>query len=317
MRIVFLGSGEFGINCLNALKTSQNQLPLIITQPHRPAGRGKKLKPTPVATWAKENSIDFIESPDINTPESIEKISSFKPDIIIVIAFGQKISKTLAALPPNGSINVHSSLLPKFRGAAPINWAIINGEQKTGISIITLAEKMDAGDILAQSDTEIAQNESAGSLHDRLARLAAPLLLDTIEKIANQTAIYSPQDHSQATLAKKLKKSDGYLDFNQPASILKNKIHGLWPWPGAAADYISKKTGKCTRVTLASVELVKIHNENKLPVGTLDENLNIICGNNALKINSLKPPGHNLMNFKDFSNGRNTACGDLFARIEK
>ncbi len=317
MRIVFLGSGEFGLNCLDALKNSQHSLELIVTQPSQPAGRGKKLKPTPVASWAKENAIDFFETSNVNSPEFIEKISLRNPDLIVVIAFGQKISKQLTELPPNGSINVHSSLLPKYRGAAPINWAIIEGEKQTGISIITLAEKMDAGDILAQAAIDIGDNETAGSLHDRLAELSAPLLVETIEKISNGTAVYTAQDHSKATLARKLKKSDGFLDFDQPAETIKNKIHGFWPWPGAKAEYVSKQTDKSTPVTFAAVKVMQISPDTSASPGTLDDNLNIVCGRGALEIISLKPAGHKLMDFKAFCNGRNTKSGDYFIKIEK
>jgi len=147
MNIVYLGSGEFGIECLNALADSSHSLAFIVTQPPHPAGRGRKPRPTPVARWADTNSIPFIETDNINTPQIIDKIAALQPDLIIVIAFGQKIGSKIINLPPKGTINVHASLLPKYRGAAPINWAIINGETETGISIITLAEEMDAGTI--------------------------------------------------------------------------------------------------------------------------------------------------------------------------
>ena len=247
----------------------------------------------------------------------IEKIADYKPDLIVVIAFGQKIGNELINLPPKAAINVHASLLPKYRGAAPINWAIINGETKTGISIITLAEKMDAGQILAQSQTDIEPNETAGRLHDRLAQIAAPLLLSTIDQIANNTVTYTEQDHSKATLAPKLKKSDGYIDFNESAQSLERKIRGFWPWPGASATYLSKKTNKSIRVNIAMAEAVEASNPTGLSVGTLAENLNVTCGTGALKITKIKPAGSPLMDFKDFVNGRQTLPGDLFMKIEK
>ena len=211
MRIVYLGSGEFGIECLNALADSAHELVFIVTQPPQPAGRGRRECPTPVCHWANTHLVPFIETGNVNTPEIIEQVAHHQPDLKIVIAFGQKIGPELIDMPPKGAINVHASLLPKYRGAAPINWAIINGETKTGISIITLAHKMDAGQILAQAETQIAPDETAGSLHDRLAQLAAPLLLETVEKIATGTAVYTDQDHSKATYAPKLRKNDGFL----------------------------------------------------------------------------------------------------------
>jgi methionyl-tRNA formyltransferase len=328
MKIVYLGSGEFGVECLDALRKeslglsiSEHDLRFIITQPPNPAGRGKKPHPTPVARWADMHSIPFIEIDDVNASKIIEKIAGYEPDLIVVIAFGQKIGNVLNNLPPKGAINVHSSLLPKYRGAAPINWAIINGETTTGLSIITLSEKMDAGQILAQSQTDIAADETAGQLHDRLAKMAVPLLLKTINQIADGTAVYIEQDHAKATLAPKLKKSDGFLDFAEPAEILARKIRGFWPWPGASANYISQKTGKSIRVTIAMAEAgserVRAVREPPLPSGTLDENLNVICGSGSLEIKKIKPAGSALMDFRDFVNGRQTQPGDLFLKIDK
>ena len=317
MKIVYIGSGEFGIECLNALVQSGNSPELIITQMPQPAGRGRKLTPTPVACWTAQQkvTIPYIETDNVNTPQIIDKVAALRLDLIVVIAFGQKIGNELIKLPAKGAINVHASLLPKYRGAAPINWAIINGEHQTGISIITLAEKMDAGDILAQVKTDIGTDETAGRLHDRLAKIAAPLLIETIQKIAASSITYTPQDHSKATLARKLKKTDGLLDFTQSALALRRKILGLWPWPGVSATYTSKKTSKSCRVTIALAEVVETANPQQLPPGTLDENLNVICGQNALKITKIKPDGANLMDFKDFVNGRATKPGDLFLKI--
>jgi methionyl-tRNA formyltransferase len=317
MKIIFLGSGEFGLECLNALARSSHDLRFIVTQPPHPAGRGRRPTPTPVARWADSNSIPCIETENVNTTDMIEKISGYQPDLIVVIAFGQKIGNQLINLPPEGAINVHASLLPKYRGAAPINWSIIKGEKQTGISIITLAEKMDAGDILAQSATDIGPNETAGRLHDKLAKIAAPLLLNTLDQIAKGSAVYATQDHSKATLAPKLKKSDGFLDFNEPAHLLRRKIRGFWPWPGASAVYVSGKTDKSLRVSIAMAEVISTSNPSNLPPGTLNENLNVICSKDALKITEIKPTGSGLMHFKDFVNGRHTCPGDSFIKIEQ
>ncbi len=317
MNIVYLGSGEFGIECLNALSGSGHRLRFIVTQPANPAGRGRKPNPTAVACWADAHSVPFIETGNVNVPDVIKTIAGYEPDLIVVIAFGQKIGKDLVNLPPKGAINVHASLLPRYRGAAPINWAIINGESQTGISIITLAAKMDAGLVLGQSQTDIGPDETAGELHDRLAKLAAPLLLSTIDQIANGTAVYAEQDHSKATLAPKLKKTDGFIDFAEPADVLARKIRGLWPWPGASADYLSKKTGKSIRVTIASAQVVETANRAGLTPGILDENRNVICGRDALKLTRIKPAGSALMDFKAFTNGRQTHPGDSLTKIEE
>jgi methionyl-tRNA formyltransferase len=316
MKTVYLGSGEFGVECLNALAGSSHSLEFIVTQPAHPAGRGRKPKPTPVACWANTHSIPFTETEDVNAPAIIDKIAEFGAELIIVIAFGQKVGNELTNLPPKGAINVHASLLPKYRGAAPINWPIINGESQTGISIITLAEKMDAGKILAQAKTNIGANETAGQLHDRLAQLATPLLLKTLKQIADGTAVYTRQDHSKATFAPKLKKSDGFLDFNDSARSLRRKMLGFWPWPGASAIYISKKTGKSQRVTIAMAEVIETSNPTGLPAGTLDENLSVICAEDALKIIKIKPANRSLMDFTAFVNGWQTRPGDLFIKID-
>jgi methionyl-tRNA formyltransferase len=320
MKIIYLGSGEFGLECLNALAQSNHSLEFIVTQPPHRAGRGRKQTPTPVARWAVSHSIPFIETDNVNAPPAIEKITAYRANVIVVIAFGQKIGNELINLPHKRAINVHASLLPKYRGAAPINWAIINGEKQTGISIIALAEKMDAGDILAQAATDIGADEAAGELHDRLAQIAAPLLIKTIDQIANGTAVYTRQDHSKATLAPKLKKSDGFLNFNEPAQLLQRKIQGFWPWPGGSAIYISQKTESAKgglRVTIAMAEVVANPNSAHLSPGILDDNLNVICGRDALKITKIKPTGSRLMHFRDFVNGRQTQAGDGFIKIEQ
>jgi methionyl-tRNA formyltransferase len=325
MNIVYLGNGQFGINCLNALTKSLHKLSLIITATPQLAGRGRLLTPTAVSLWAKEKSpreagtpsIPVLETDDVNAPDSIAQIKNAKPDLILVISFGQKIGNPLLQLPPKGTINVHASLLPKYRGAAPVNWVIINGEKETGVSIIRLSEKIDAGDIIAQTKIQIEPDENAAHLHDRLAHLAAPLLLETIDLIETGKAVYIKQDDSAATKAPKLKKTDGYIDFNEPADLLHRKILGLFPWPGASANYLSKKTGKTELVTFTDAKAIASANPDNLVPGTIDENLNVICGQNALIITRIKPAGSSIMNFTAFVNGRHTKSGDCFLKLQK
>ena len=317
MKILYCGCGEFGIASLDALASSSHTLLHIFTHTPAPAGRGRKPKPTAVAQWSKEHNIDFTQCRDINTDEMVAKLAGFAPDVIVVIAFGQKISKRIVELPSRTSINVHASLLPKYRGAAPINWAIINGETETGVSIITLAQKMDAGLILAQAKTAIQARDTADVIHDRLARIAAPLLIETIDKIKNGTAEYLQQDISQVTAAPKLKKTDGYIDWTQSAEQIHNKIRGMWPWPGTAAYYISKQSGKCCRVTIAVAEVIKTGKNEQGRTGLIDNDMNIICGTDSLKIFQIKPAGSRLMDFGAFVNGRNAGPGDMFMPIDK
>ena len=315
MNIVYLGSGAFGIDSLKALAGSRHNLRFIASHPARPAGRGMRNRATPVTQWAEKNSIDFVEAEDVNAADCVEKIAAYKPDLIIVIALGQKIGNELINMPPKGAINVHASLLPKYRGAAPVNWAIVNGETQSGNTIITLAEKMDAGSILGQNETAIGADETAGHLHGRLAKMAAPLLLETIGKIEDGSVVYTCQDNSKVTRAPKLKKSDGFIKFSEPAEFLQRKIRGFWPWPEASANYVSKLTGKCSRVILAEAEVVETSNPEGLAAGILDKDLNVICGKNALRIKKLKPAGKRLLDFKDFVNGRKTCPGDMFMEI--
>jgi methionyl-tRNA formyltransferase len=317
MNIVYLGSGQFGLPCLDAMVRSSHRISLVVTQPAQPAGRGRKLAHTPAADWAFEHSIPVIETADVNAPETANWIAEHKPELIVVIAFGQKISKEIVDIVPKGAINVHASLLPKYRGAAPINWAIVNGEKETGITIITVAERMDAGDVLAQVRTEIGWDETAGELGERLAKLAAPLLVATIDRIAAGTVVCIKQDELQVTHAPKLQKSDGFLDWCLPAEMLRRKMLGFWPWPGAAALYHSQKSGRTERVIFAKSEILRMANPENLPPGAIDENLNVVCGENRLQIVQLKPENSRLMTFADFVNGRRILPGDRFVKIEE
>jgi len=317
MNLVYLGSGEFGVPCLDALKASAHTLALIVTQPSNPAGRGRKPQPTPVAQWATVHAVPFAETDNVNSPEMIARIADYRPDVLVVIAFGQKIGPELVKLAAKGAINVHASLLPKYRGAAPINWAILRGETRTGNSIITLAEKIDAGDIVAQSETTIGPLETAGELHDRLAQLAAPLLLDTLDKIDAGTATYTKQDSAQVTYAPKLHKVDGLLDFAESAESLALKIRGFWPWPGTAAGFVSQQTQKTARVVIALAEVVSATGKAPLPPGTFDDDLNVVCGTGRLRILKLKPAGSGLMDFKAFVNGWRVRPGDRLVKIEE
>jgi methionyl-tRNA formyltransferase len=317
MKITFFGSAQFGIASLQAIKDSAHTLTAVFTQPAQPAGRGRKLTPTPVADWAKQNSIACIETENINAPEMAEKVSACGGDLLVVIAFGQKIANHVIKLHPKGAINVHASLLPKYRGAAPINRAIMNGETETGITIITLADRMDAGKILIHAKTSITPDDCAQTLHDKLASISPPLLIETIDKIDSGKAIYTPQDDTAATFAPKLTKADGYIDWTASATSIVNQIRGLWPQPGAQADFVSAKTKKCCRVTFAAASAVQCTAENKTQFGILDQNLNIISADGAVTIHKLIPAGKTLMNFKDFVNGRKVEPGDMFLPIDK
>jgi len=317
MNVVYLGSGEFGIPCLDAVRASGHELPLVVTQPTHPAGRGRRPHPTPVSHWAETHAVPLIETENVNSPEVVRRIADCRPDVILAIAFGQKVGREVMQMPPKGAINVHASLLPKYRGAAPINWAIIRGENETGVSVIKLADRMDAGDILAQRATPIGVHETAGELHDRLAQMSAPLLLETLEGLETGTATYAKQDEFLASRAPKLKKSDGFLDFSEPAYVLADKTRGFWPWPGASTLYVSAETGKTTRVTLALAEVLWEPASPSSVPGTFDEDLNVVCGDGKLAIRKIKPAGSGLMRFKAFINGWHVRPADRLVKIEE
>ena len=315
MRLVYLGSGEFGVPCLEAMVDSDHELCMIVTQPPHPCGRGRKLRATAAARWAESRGVPCVGCENVNSPEMVEQLAACRPDVMVVIACGQKIGPTLVAMPPKGAINVHASLLPKFRGAAPINWAIVRGETHTGISIITLADKIDAGDVLGQAETLIGTHETAGELHDRLAQLSAPLLMETLSQLETGTATYTAQDRALATFAPKLQKSDGFLDFAKPAQALARITRGFWPWPGASACHISAKTGKSTHVVIALADVIWASGAKDQAPGEFDEDLNVVCGEGKLGIMRIKPAGSGLMDFKDFINGWRVSPGDRFVKV--
>lgn len=316
MQILYFGSGRFGVPCLEAITSSAHKLAVVFTQPARPAGRHRQPRPTDVALWCKEKNIPCVEAEDINTPEYAEQIKKYTADLLVVIAFGQKVAKSIVDLFPKGAVNVHGSLLPKYRGAAPIHWAIINGESQTGASIITLADRMDAGKILAQTCTPIHPQDNFQTLHDRLSQLSAPLLIKTIAAIETGSAVYQAQDESQVTKAPKLKKEHGFIDWSKSAANIANQIRGLWPRPGATAVFVSAKTGKSWKVTIAETELLDTNPNPGQVCGILDDNLNVVCGQGRLKISRLKPAGSDLMDFQSFVNGRHGGPGDLFLPLD-
>jgi len=310
MKIVYFGSGEFGCPTLQWLVDSRHDILEIITQPDRPAGRGKKIQPTPIAQLAQNSHRDYRGIEDIKKQEFIEHIIDLKPEILLVIAFGQKVPDKLIQIPNCRAINLHSSLLPKYRGAAPINWAIINGDKQTGLTIIELNEIWDAGAILAQSVTDIYPTETAGQLHDRLARMGPKLVSDTLDKIAHGTDQAIAQDATLSSRAPKMKRTDGAINWGKTAEQIRNHIHGTWPWPGAYC-YLQQQNKKPLRVKIARAEVAP--SAPSTQPGMLMENLTIACGSNScLKLLQVQPEGKKLIDFTDFVNGRHLRPGNIF-----
>ena len=317
MRIIYFGSAQFGIPSLEAIANSAHKLVRVFTQPARPSGRHRsKPTPTDVANWCHKHDVACIEAKNINKPDMLTQVADCKADLLVVIAFGQKVSQEVIALQQYGAVNVHGSLLPKYRGAAPIHWAMMMGETETGVSIITLADKMDAGQILAQGKIPIGPNDTFQTMHDKLSELSVSVLMQTIEQLANGTAIFTEQDESLVTYAHKLKKKDGYIDWENTAEQITNQIRGLWPWPSAQSVYVSAESGKNWRVTLSKARPVERVAKPDEVVGQLDENLHVICGQGALEILELKPAGSGLMTFEAYVNGHNCKQGDLFVSAD-
>lgn len=233
MNIVFMGTPDFAAASLEALLKSDDAVVGVVTQPDRPKGRGQVLTPSPVKLLAQREKIPLLQPLKMKDPEFLQSLAGWKPDLIAVTAFGRILPPAILSLPPRGCINVHGSLLPKYRGAGPIQWAIINGERETGITTMLMDEGMDTGAMLLQEAIPIMDNDTAITLSPRLAELGGRLLVETIARLKAGTLVPRPQDSSQATMAPLLKKEDGEIDWTLPAIVLANRVRGLAPWPGA------------------------------------------------------------------------------------
>ncbi len=233
MNIVFMGTPDFAAASLEALLKSDDAVVGVVTQPDRPKGRGQVLTPSPVKLLAQREKIPLLQPLKMKDPEFLQALAAWKPDLIAVTAFGRILPPAVLSLPPRGCINVHGSLLPKYRGAGPIQWAIINGERETGITTMLMDEGMDTGAMLLQEAIPITDDDTAGTLSPRLAELGGRLLVETIARLKAGTLVPKPQDSSQATMAPLLKKEDGAIDWTLPARVLANRVRGLAPWPGA------------------------------------------------------------------------------------
>jgi methionyl-tRNA formyltransferase len=310
MNIVFLGSGAFGIPSLNALADSAHRILHIISQPDRPAGRGKLLTPTAVSQWALDRHAPLTATDNANAPEILELVRAIKPDCLVVIAFGQKLSEELLATAPHRAVNLHSSLLPKYRGAAPINWAIINGDPVAGVCVIDVTGKMDAGDILASASTAIGPAETAGELHDRLAALGAPLLPEVLSQFGAGTATRSPQDQTVATRAPKLSRELAWIDFRQPAAVASARIRGLSPWPGVQVQLIDPAGKPATTATLLKCQAISSSAAHApQQCGLVLPDRTIACVSGSIEILTLQPPGKKPMPLAAFANGHPYAPG--------
>jgi len=234
LSLVFLGTPEFSVPSLKALRdVSSFELKGVVTQPDRKQGRGQELQPPAVKRFCLENKIPCYQFETLNSPEGLECLKKMNADIAVVISFGQILSQEVLDLPPHGFINAHASLLPKLRGAAPINWAIINGDKETGVSIMKLVKKMDAGPVLLKEKTHITSNETAETLYKKLSLISAKLLIKALEQISTDSAVFSEQNHAHATYAPLIQKEDCKIDWNNTAQSIHDFIRGMSPQPGA------------------------------------------------------------------------------------
>lgn len=232
MKVIFLGTPDFSVPTLKAIIKSHHQLLAVVTQPDKPSGRGERLSYSPVKQVALENNLKVLQYDKIRL-QGVDDLKRLAPDIMVTCAFGQILSQEIIDIAPHGIINVHASLLPKYRGAAPIQWSILNGDKETGVTIMQTEAGIDTGDIIAVEKTIISPEETAGELFDRLSFIGAELLVRTLDDIEQGTATFTPQDHSSATHVKMLKKSDGMLDFKNNCETLVNFVRGMNPWPCA------------------------------------------------------------------------------------
>lgn len=232
-RIIFMGTPEFAVPALKALHASRHDVVAVLTQPDRPKGRGRKLTPPPVKVAALELGYPVEQPVCIHKPDCLSFIKSKTPDLFVVIAFGRLLKSHHFAIPPHGIINVHASLLPRYRGPAPIQWALINGDRETGVTTMYMAEELDAGNMLLQARTTITTDDTAATLHDRLSEIGAPLLLDTLDQLAGNRLQPVQQDPAAVTYAPLLTKKDGQIRWDQPTKAIDAFIRGMTPWPGA------------------------------------------------------------------------------------
>jgi methionyl-tRNA formyltransferase len=299
MKAVFLGTPEFAVPTLRALVRAGHEIAGVFTQPDRPKGRGNQLAQPPVKIAAEELGLSVYQPERVRRPESVELLRSLGADIMVVVGYGQIIPQNIIDLPSYGILNVHASLLPKYRGAAPIQWAIANGEQTTGVTIMQIDAGLDTGDMLEKASWEIGADETAPELGARLAPLGADLLVDTIQKIEAGRATREPQKNDEATLAPILKKEDGLIDWNRPAAVIYNRFRGFQPWPGAYTTFRGQQLS-ITRAALAD-------SSGRAPAGTLipeKRRLFVGCGDNGrLEILELQPAGKKRMAADAFLNG--------------
>ena len=311
MRIVFMGTPDFAVGSLQALcESGKHEILAVVTQPDRPKGRGNKLLQTPVKEYALAQGLTVYQPQKVKTPEFVELLHELQPELIVVAAFGQFLSKEILELPKYGCINVHASLLPKYRGAAPIQYAIIKGEKESGVTIIQMDIGMDTGAMLDKVVVPIEENTTMGELHDALREQGAALLLEVIDKIATGTAVAEPQDNEQATYATLLDRSMEHIDWSKTAQEVHNLIRGFNPAP---STFTKLPNGKSLKIWGSKMT----DKSSAAAAGTVIEtgkhSFFVACGEGVLEITEVQPESKKRMPAQVFLNGRGVQEGDLLA----
>ena len=309
MRIVFMGTPDFAVGSLQALcESGKHEIVGVVTQPDRPKGRGNKMLMTPVKEYALEQGLTVYQPQKVKTPEFVQTLRELQPELIVVAAFGQFLSRELLELPPHGCINVHASLLPKYRGAAPIQYAIIKGEKESGVTIMQMDIGMDTGAMLEKVVVPIAENTTMGELHDALREQGAALLLKVIDDIAAGTAVAEPQNDAEATYATLLNRSMEHIDWTKSAQEVHNLIRGFNPAP---STFTKLPNGKSLKIWGSRLTDKK----SEAAAGTVVEagkhSFFVACGSGVLEITEVQPESKKRMAAQVFLNGRGVAEGDI------
>lgn len=302
MRIVFMGTPEFAVPSLNALLEAGHQVCGVFCQPDKPVGRHQnKLQPPPVKVVAQEHDIPVFQPTKLRDGSALAQLQEWNPELIVVAAYGRILPDEILNLPPKGCINVHSSLLPRYRGAAPIHWAIVNGDEETGVTIMDMATELDAGDIISQVKTPIDSEETVEMLHDRLAQLGGTLLVQTVADIAAGTAVRTKQEASQVTYAPMLSRALSPIDWKRTAKEIHNQVRGLVPWPATSTDIFGGETVKVFSVCEPDLTTQK---EAGTILAANQQGIDVACGDGkVIRILELQAPGSRRMAAADYLRG--------------
>lgn len=305
MKIVFMGTPDFAVPCLERIISDGHEILGVFTQPDKPKGRGYKLIPPPVKEVALKHQLPIYQPVKLRDSDAYEVLKKLNPDLIVVVAYGQILPKNILDLPKYGCINVHGSLLPRYRGAAPIQWSVINGDEFAGVTTMYMAEGLDTGDMLLKTQTPIGENETTGELYERLAVIGADCLSDTIKLLQKDGLTPVKQDDSQSSYACMLNKQMGKLSFSKPAKQVHNLIRGLSPWPGAYTS-IDGKILKIHRARVADA----VNFANAEPGTLLDKKRFIVaCSDGAIEFLEVQLEGKSRMDAKAFLNGKKLNVG--------